>query len=63
MQQTVCKTEETVVSPAGGVWEPIRLSYLGTIGELMRATNAGSKRDSSMGCGTTRRRTGTGTPC
>ena len=47
-----------------GAWEPIRLSYLGRGGELMRMTNAGSKRDSAQGCGNSRRRTlPTGTPC
>lgn len=45
-------------------WEPMRLQYLGQVGELMRATTTGSKRDDSKnGCGSSRRKTGTGTPC
>jgi hypothetical protein len=45
-------------------WEPMRLDYLGQVGELMRATMTGSKRDDTQkGCGSDRRKTGTGTPC
>lgn len=45
-------------------WEPMKLDYLGQVGELMRATTTGSKRDDPMkGCGSDRRKTGTGTPC
>ena len=63
MQQAVFKAGGAAVPPVEGLWEPIRLSYLGRVGELMRMTNAGSKRDSAQGCGNSRRRTGTGTPC
>jgi hypothetical protein len=42
----------------------MRLDYLGQVGELMRATMTGSKRDDTQkGCGSDRRKTGTGTPC
>jgi hypothetical protein len=41
-----------------GAWESIQLTPLGTVGELMRMTSSGSKRDSDQGCGNTRRRTG-----
>ena len=46
-------------------WEPMRLRPVGQVGELMRMTTSGSKRDSTMGCGTTRKRTGPppGTAC
>jgi hypothetical protein len=45
-------------------WEPMRLDYLGQVGELMRATTTGSKRDDPQkGCGSDRRRSGTGDPC
>jgi hypothetical protein len=64
MQPMVCKTGEAGTPPREGVWEPIRLSYLGRVGELMRMTPTGSKRDSAQGCGNSRRRTSpTGTPC
>ncbi len=46
------------------IWEPMRLDYIGSVAELMRSTNTGSKRDEAQGCGTTRRRTAVGgTPC
>jgi len=53
------------MSSASSVWEPVRLSYLGRVGELMRMTTSGSKRDSSQGCGQSRKRTGPppGTAC
>lgn len=39
----------------------MRLEYVGSVGELMRATTTGSFRDSATnGCGTTRRRTDDG---
>jgi hypothetical protein len=45
-------------------WEPMRLDYLGQVGELMRATTTGSKRDDPQkGCGSDRRKTGVGNPC
>ena len=65
MQQAAWKTGEAGVPPVEWIWEPIRLSYLGSVGELMRMTSSGSKRDSAQGCGQTRRRTGPppGDPC
>jgi hypothetical protein len=44
-------------------WEPIQLRYVGSVAELMRMTTVGSFRDTTMGCGSTRRRTTAGTPC
>ncbi len=46
-------------------WEPMRLSYVGSIGELMQTSTVGSTRDGTLGCGTTRKRTAppAGTAC
>jgi len=45
-------------------WTPLRLEKVGSISELVALTTTGSKRDSAMGCGTTRRRTvAGGIPC
>ncbi|HYP48811.1 MAG TPA: hypothetical protein VEQ61_09270 [Thermoleophilaceae bacterium] len=64
MHQMVDKTGETRLPATDGAWEPIQLTYIGSVGELMRATPTGSKRDASQGCGSSRRRTSpTGTPC
>lgn len=47
-------------------WEPMRLSYVSSVGELMRNGTLGSRLDNSGGgsCNTSNRRTGgTGNLC
>lgn len=46
-------------------WEPMRLSYVSSVGELMRTQVTGSRRDGQGGsnCPTTPRRNGAGTVC
>ena len=40
-------------------WEPMRLEHVGSVAELMRDSETGSRRDSAtQGCGGTRRRSG-----
>jgi len=46
------------------VWQHMRLEYVGTVGELVRAGMVGSVRDTgNSACSTDKRRTGTGTAC
>ena len=44
-------------------WTRMELRLVGEVAEVIGMTTAGSKRDSTQGCGQNRRRTGTGTPC
>ena len=46
-------------------WQPMRLTTVGSVGQLMRDTSSGSRRDGTGSCQATARRRdgGTGIPC
>ena len=54
----------TFTDTTARIWQHMRLEYVGTVGELVRATEVGSVRDTGNApCVATKRRTGTGTAC
>ena len=64
MEHAVSEMGEAGARQPAGIWEPVQLRYLGRVGELMRMTSSGSRRDAAQGCGQTRRLVGgTGQLC